>query len=358
MKKSVKYISILLIIVVIAAIIVVPKLISKKEGDEKNRTQGTDSQGQVIVSEGLILKPQVLDNEIKTIGTIRANEEVELRSEVAKKIKGIYFKEGTYVSKGKTLFRLDSDDLVAKQRKQELEEQLAVVKLEREKSLLEKGLTPQEDFDVAENNLDKIRADITMTRIEIEKTYIKAPFSGIIGLRNVSVGSFVNSNVPLATIQDVSKVKIDFSIPEKYISLFKIGQKVIFAVEGIPGEFDAEVYAYEPKVEDNTRTLVVRAVTSNVNRRLMPGNFANVTLKLSENSDALMVPTQSIVPKLKGQSVYVYKNGQVSLIDVEIGTRTENTVQVTSGVNAGDTIITTNILRLRQGAKVKLEKIE
>jgi membrane fusion protein (multidrug efflux system) len=344
--------------VVIAAIIVVPKLISKKEGDEKNRTQGTDSQGQVIVSEGLILKPQVLDNEIKTIGTIRANEEVELRSEVAKKIKGIYFKEGTYVSKGKTLFRLDSDDLVAKQRKQELEEQLAVVKLEREKSLLEKGLTPQEDFDVAENNLDKIRADITMTRIEIEKTYIKAPFSGIIGLRNVSVGSFVNSNVPLATIQDVSKVKIDFSIPEKYISLFKIGQKVIFAVEGIPGEFDAEVYAYEPKVEDNTRTLVVRAVTSNVNRRLMPGNFANVTLKLSENSDALMVPTQSIVPKLKGQSVYVYKNGQVSLIDVEIGTRTENTVQVTSGVNAGDTIITTNILRLRQGAKVKLEKIE
>ncbi len=358
MKKSVKYISSLLIIVVIAAIIIVPKLISKKEGDGKNRTQGTDSQGQVIVSEGLILKPQVLDNEIKTIGTIRANEEVELRSEVAKKIKGIYFKEGTYVSKGKTLFRLDSDDLVAKLRKQELEEQLAVVKLEREKSLLEKGLTPQEDFDVAENNLDKIRADITMTRIEIEKTHIKAPFSGIIGLRNVSLGSFVNSNVPLATIQDVSKVKIDFSIPEKYISLFKIGQKVIFAVEGIPGEFDAEVYAYEPKVEDNTRTLVVRAVTSNPNRRLMPGNFANVTLKLSENRDAMMVPTQSIVPKLKGQSVYVYKNGAASLVDVEIGIRTENTIQVISGVNAGDTIITTNILRLRQGAKVKLEKIE
>ena len=358
MKKSVKYISILLIIVVIAAIIIVPKLISKKEGDGKTRTQGSDSQGQVIISEGLILKPQVLDNEIKTIGTIRANEEVELRSEVAKKIKGIYFKEGTYVSKGKTLFRLDSDDLVAKLRKQELEEQLAMVKLEREKSLLEKGLTPQEDFDVAENNVDKIRADITLTRIDIQKTYITAPFSGIIGLRNVSVGSFVNSNVPLATIQDVSKVKIDFSIPEKYISLFKIGQKVIFAVEGIPGEFDAEVYAYEPKVEDNTRTLVVRAVTSNPNRRLMPGNFANVTLKLSENRDAMMVPTQSIVPKLKGQSVYVFKNGEVSLVDVEIGTRTENTIQVTSGVNAGDTIITTNILRLRQGAKVKLEKIE
>lgn len=358
MKKSIKYVSFSLIAAVIAALIIVPKLISKKEGDSRNRTQGSDPQGQILVSEGLILKPQVLDNEIKTIGTIRANEEVELRSEVAKKIKGIFFKEGTYVSKGKTLFRLDSDDLVAKLRKQELEEQLAVVKLNREKQLLEKGLTPQEDFDVAENNLDKIRADMTLTRIDIEKTYIKAPFSGIIGLRNVSIGSFVNSSVPLVTIQDVSKVKIDFSIPEKYMSLFKTGQKVIFSVEGVPGEFEAEVYAYEPKVENETRTLVVRAVTLNKNSKLMPGNFANVTLKLSENRDAMMVPTQSIVPKLKGQSVYVYKNGQAALTDVEIGTRTENMVQVTSGVNAGDTILVTNILRLRQGAKINLEKVE
>lgn len=358
MKKSIKYISILSIIVVIAALIIVPKLISKKEGDEKSRTQGSNPQGQIVLSEGVILRPQVLDNEIKTIGTIRANEEVDLRSEVAKKIKGIFFKEGTFVSRGKTLFKLDSDDLVAKLRRQELEEQLAIVKLEREKQLLEKGLTPQEDFDVAENSLDKIRADMTSTRIDIQKTYIKAPFSGIIGLRNVSVGSFVNSSVPLATIQDVSKVKIDFSIPEKYISLFKIGQRVVFAVDGIPGEFEAEVYAYEPKVENDTRTLVLRAIASNPSRKLMPGNFANVTLKLSENKDAMMVPTQSIVPKLKGQSLYVYKNGEAVLVDVEIGTRTENTIQVTSGVNAGDTILITNILRLKQGAKVKLEKIE
>ena len=358
MKKSIKYISITFIIVVIAALIIVPKLILNKEGDSTSRTQGSNPQDQEILSEGIILKAQILDNEIKTIGTIRANEEVELRSEVPKKIKGIYFKEGTFVSRGKTLFKLDSDDLVAKLRKQELEEQLAIVKLEREKQLLEKGLTPQEDFDVAENNVDKIRADMTSTRIDIQKTYIKAPFSGIIGLRNVSVGSFVNSSVPLATIQDVSKVKIDFSIPEKYISLFKIGQRVVFAVEGIPGEFDAEVYAYEPKVENDTRTLVIRAIASNPSRKLMPGNFANVTLKLSENKEAIMVPTQSIVPKLKGQSLYVFKNGTALLVDVEIGTRTESTVQLTSGVNAGDTILVTNILRLKQGAKVKLQKVE
>jgi membrane fusion protein, multidrug efflux system len=358
LKKSVKYISISLFAVVIVALIIVPKLISKKGDDGKSKSPGSNPEGQLVLSEGLILKKELLGNEIKTIGTVRANEEVELRSEVAKKIKGIYFKEGTYVPKGKTLFRLDSDDLVAQLRKQELEEQLAVVKLEREKSLLEKGLTPQEDFDVAENNLDKIRADMTLTRINIEKTYIKAPFSGIIGLRNVSLGSFVNSSVPLATIQDVSKVKIDFSIPEKYSSLFKIGQKVIFTVEGMPGDFEAEVYAYEPKVVNDTRTLILRAVTSNAERKLMPGNFANVTLKLSENENALMVPTQSVIPKLKGQSVYVYKNGEAVLVDIGIGTRTENTVEITSGVSSGDTILITNILRLKPGAKVKLEKVE
>ncbi len=358
MKKPIKYISISLLVIVIAALIVVPKLTSKKEGDGKDQNRRSDSRGQSILSEGLILKPQILENDIRTIGTVLANEEVELRSEVSRKIRGIYFREGSYVSKGKILFKLDSDDLVAKLRKQELEEKLAILKLEREKSLLEKGLTPQEDYDVAENNLDKIRADITMTRIDIEKTHITAPFSGIVGLRSVSVGSFVNPGVPLVTLQDVSRVKIDFSIPEKYSGLFRKGQKVVFTVEGIPGEFTAEVYAYEPKVENNTRTLVLRAITSNPGKRLMPGNFANVVLKLSENKDAMMVPTQCIVPKLKGQSLFMYKNGEAVLVDVEIGTRTENTVQVTSGVAPGDTILTTNILRLKNGSKVELEKVE
>lgn len=356
LKNPAKYIATGLIVLVIAAIVIVPKLISKKENRDK--TGSSNTQGQVILSEGFIVKSQTLTDEINTTGTIKANEEVELRSEVAKKIKGIYFKEGTYVSKGKTLFKLDSDDLVARLRKQQLEEKLAVVKLEREKQLLEKGLTPQEDYDVAENSLEKIRADITMTRIDIEKTNIKAPFSGIIGLRNVSVGSFVNSGVALATIQDVSKVKVDFSIPEKYMSMFEIGQEISFKVEGISGDFSAKVYAYEPKVENNTRTIVLRAVTSNEGRKLMPGTFANVELKISEVKGAYMVPTQSIIPKLKGQSVFVLRSGSANLVDVELGTRTETAVHVVSGLNEGDTLLTTNILRLKDGAKVKLEKIE
>jgi len=357
LKKPLKYVIISLIIIVVAAIIIVPKLISKRESADKNRPQ-TNPQSQEVSSDWLIIKGESFGNEIKTIGTIRANEEVELRSEVARKITGIYFKEGTFVSRGKTLFKLDASDLNAKLKKQRLEEKFAELEIERLKPLREKGLVSQQEFDVAENNLEKIQADIEMTLVEISKTSIAAPFSGIIGLRNVSSGSYVNSSIVLATMQDVSKVKVDFSVPEKYSGMFKSGHDIIFTVEGVPGEFEAKVFAYEPKIENNTRTLVLRAVTSNPDRKLMPGTFANVTLKLSEVKDAYLVPTQAIVPKLKGQSVFVLKNGIANSVDIEISNRTENTVQVVSGLYEGDTLLTTNILRLRQGAKVKLEKIQ
>lgn len=356
MKKTVKVIILLLIVLLVAAIIAVPKLITQKEGRE--RTDSGNSQNQAVLSAGFILKPQTFVNEIKTAGTIKANEEVVLKSEVSKKIKGIYFKEGSFVPKGKVLFKLDSDDLTARLRKQELEERLASIKLERETKLLKNGLTPQESYDEAENTLDKIWADIAMTKIEIGKTSIRAPFSGIIGLRNVSTGSFVDPDVALATIQDISRVKIDFAIPEKYLGIFEIGQEVTFVVEGISEEFTAKVYAYEPKIENETRTIVLRAAAPNQGRKLMPGTFANVTLKLSEEHGAFMVPTNSIIPKLKGQSVFIYRNGTANLTDVEIGARTESTINIVKGVNEGDTLLTTNILRLKHGAAVKLEKVE
>ena len=353
MKKPVKILAVVLIIVVIAAIIIVPKLFSTKEQSGPNQRQ--NQQSQVISADGFIIKEQNLDNEIRTIGSIRANEEVEIRSEVSRKITSIGFKEGAYVGRGQTLFRLDASDLTARLRKLEIEEKLAIAKFEREKKLLEKGLTSQEEYDIEENTLEKIRADMSITRIDISKTSIHAPFSGIAGLRNVSRGSYVTPQTVLVTMQDVSKVKIDFSIPEKYIYLFKKGQKVIFTVDGIDGEFDGEVFAYEPKVENNTRSLVLRAVCSNPGKKLMPGTFANVTFKMSETSGAILIPTQALVPKLKGQSVFVVKEGKAKLLDVDIGNRSEEFVQITSGnINPGDTILTTNILRLKENSAVKV----
>lgn len=358
MKKNIKYISIGLIVLIIAGFIFIPKILSTGDKQPRNQSQSNNPQNQVVNVNAIVIKEQNLDNEIKTVGTIRANEEVELKSEVSRKVTGIHFKEGTYVGRGKVLFRLDASDLYAQLHKQQVDEQLAINQLARQKMLIDKGLTPEETYETIETNLARIRADIEITRISISKTSITAPFSGIIGLRNVSVGSYVGPSVVLATIQDVSKIKIDFSIPEKYSSLFKTGQDLIFVVEGIPGDFEAKVFAYEPKVENNTRTLVLRAIASNPGKKLMPGNFANVTLKLSTSSNAILIPTQALVPKLKGQSVYIYRNGVAKFIDVDIGERTEDMVQITSGLNQGDTLITTNILRLKPEAKVKMEKID
>jgi membrane fusion protein, multidrug efflux system len=356
-KKPVKIIAISLVALVVLGLILVPKFISKNEKSEQK--QNPNQQNQQTSVDGFIIKGSVLDNEIKAIGNIRANEEAEIRSEISRKIRGVYFKEGAYVGRGQTLFRLDADDLVARLRKQEIEEKLAISKLEREKQLIAKGLTSQEEYEVMENTLEQIRADMNITRIDIAKTYVRAPFSGVIGLRNVSSGAYVTPAMVLTTMQDVSRVKVDFSIPEKYIYLFRKGQKIKFSVDGLDGEFEGEVFAYEPKVENNTRSLVLRAVCDNPGKKLMPGTFANVTFKLSETDNAIMIPTQALIPKLKGQSVYVVKEGKAVLTDVEIGERTESLVQITSGnVNPGDTIITTNILRLRNNMPVKVVKAE
>ncbi len=340
---------------VILGLIFVPKFMAKNDKPDADKKQNQNSQR--ISVDGFIIKSETLDNNIKAIGNIKANEEAEIRSEISRKIRGIYFKEGTYVGKGSTLFKLDSDDLTAKLRRQEVDERLAVTKLDREKQLIEKGLTSQEEYDVLETTLEQIRAEISITRIDISKTYVRAPFSGIIGLRNVSNGAYVTPQTVLTTMQDVSKVKIDFSIPEKYIYLFKKGQMIMFKVDGIDGEFEAEVYAYEPKVENDTRTLVLRAITTNAGKKLMPGTFANVTFIVSQSKDAMMIPTEALVPKLKGQSVYVVRDGKAKLTDVDIGERTESLVQIISdNVKPGDTIITTNILRIKDSSPVKVER--
>jgi membrane fusion protein (multidrug efflux system) len=356
-RKHIKLISISLIAVVVLGIIIVPKIFSGKEKQQEgggNRQQ----QNQSVLADGFIVKHTALENEVKTIGTIRANEEVELRSEVSRKITSINFKEGTYVGRGQTLFRLDASDLYAQLRKLELDEQITIRQLERDRQLVEKGLITTEEHELAENNLEKIRAEMDLLGIQISKTSIRAPFAGIIGLRNVSIGSYVTPTVTLSTIQDVGRVKIDFTIPEKYITVFKVGQKITYKVEGMNDDFEGEVYAFEPKLEGDTRSLLVRAVSSNPGRRLMPGTFANVVLLLPKIEDAVMVPAQAIIPSLGGHDIYVLRNGAAKLVKVEVGTRTEKEVQIFSDLTPGDTIITTNILRLKDGAKVKIEKAE
>ena len=304
-----------------------------------------------------MIKPSTLENEIQAVGTIRANEEVEIRSEVSRKITGIYFKEGSLVGRGKTLVKLDDADLQARLNKLELDEDLARLEETRFRELLGKGLYTQAEYDRQVNALEKILADMESVRIDIEKTNIKAPFGGYVGLRNVSMGSYVTPATVLTTMQDLSKLKIDFSVPERYVNFFQTGQKIYFRVEGIDEEYEGEVYAFEPKIENNTKTLILRAISSRPNSKLLPGSFANVRLKLSEISGAFLVPTQAIIPNMTGQSVFLSRNGKVKEVQVELGQRMEDQVQIIGQINEGDTLITTNILRLKPDAKVKIAKV-
>lgn len=353
MNKLTRNISIVLILIVLAALLIVPKLLS-----EKNKQQTTSTQTpQEIPVDAFVIKATELENEVATVGTIIANEEVEVKSELTRKITGIYFKEGTYVPKGKVLFKLDDSDILARLRKLDLDDELNVKQQDREKQLLDKGLLTPDEYDVRETNIEKIRADIEVLEVELSKTEIRAPFSGITGFRNVSIGSLVNNSVILTSIQDISRVKLDFSIPEKYINLFKPGQEITFSVDGYDEDFSGSVISYDPQINENTRTIVLRAAANNKGNKLLPGSFVKVKLKLDNISNAIMIPTESVVPKLKGQSVFLYQNGIAVMKDVEMGLRTDKEVQITSNLTAGDTIITTNILRLKPNGKVKIVNI-
>ncbi|MEZ4822237.1 MAG: efflux RND transporter periplasmic adaptor subunit [Ignavibacteria bacterium] len=152
----------------------------------------------------------------------------------------------------------------------------------------------------------------------------------------------------------MGKVKIDFSIPEKFISVFKPGQTINYKVDGYDEDFTGTVTSFDPRINEATRSIVIRAVSGNKGNRLLPGSFVKVKLNLENTYDAIMIPTQAVIPKLKGQSVYLYENGIAVSKDVETGVRTDKEIQITSGLNSGDTIITTNILRLKPKSKIKI----
>lgn len=357
MSKKIKYISVSLVILLIAAAFILPKILSGTK-DDKGPRSGTDTKNMPIPANGFIVNAEVLDNSIKVIGSIVANEEVELRSELSKKVTGIYFKEGTYVSKGKLLFKLDDSDLEAQMNKLEIQNEIVEKNLNRTQQLYDKNLSTSEELDNLQNEYDRINADMEILAIQIDKTNIRAPFSGIIGFKQVSIGSYVTPTVVLANIQETGKIKLDFSVPEKYTSAFNKGQTVTFNVEGESENFTGTISAFEPKIDGSTRSLTVRAVCQNPGKKLLPGTFANVNLNLNSISDAMMIPTQALIPKLKGHDVFVLKNGSALLTEVETGLRTENQIQIISGINKGDTILTTNILRLKSGLPVIIDKME
>jgi membrane fusion protein (multidrug efflux system) len=288
---------------------------------------------------------------IEAPGTIMASETVAIYSEISGRIVSIPFKEGSYVKKNELLVQIDTELLQAQRQQLSVDLSLAQKDEARKKSLLENKAISEEIYEQAQSRLEQLKAQISSIDVQISKGQIRAPFSGKVGLRNISEGAYITPSEFITTLTDDGNVKVDFSIPQRYANNVKIGQDVMVYTTGDTTQHFFEIYATQPIINQETRMFGVRAVSKG-STQLIPGSFVNLRYNLGEIENALMAPTQSIVPVLNGQNVWKLSNGKAQQVAVELGIRTPDYIQLIGALNSGDTLITTGLLGLREGMAV------
>jgi membrane fusion protein (multidrug efflux system) len=308
--------------------------------------------------DGYIVSPKKLDNQIYLSGNILPNEMVELRTEVPGKITAIYFSEGQMITAGKLMVKLFDADLQANLRKIQSQINLAGQKEKRLAELLKVQGISREEYDIVMNELQQLQAEKEIVEVQISRTEIKAPFTGKTGFRSVSKGSYITPADIITTIEQLNPVKIECSLPEKYSSEIKEGKILNFTVAGNPRQHTAKVYARNPSIDINTRNLKIRALADNSRQELSPGGFANVQFPLNIIGEAMMIPTYAVVPILKGQQVFVVRDGKAMPVKVNTGVRTDQYVQITEGLVSGDTIILTGLMALKPEMPVNIAQIK
>jgi membrane fusion protein (multidrug efflux system) len=328
------------------------RIIANKE--KSNGPKEKDGKDKPITVTGTIVQQKAFDNNLSLSGSIEANEQIEIRSEVSGIVEGIYFQEGSSVSKGQLLFKVNDIELKAQLTQASTKEGLASENERRAKLLLQKEAISQEEYDFARADYKSAQAQSQLIKAQIAKTSVRAPFSGKIGLRSISPGVYITPSVLVAKLVNISKLKITFSIPEKYASQIKSNTLINFTVDGLTETFQAKIYAIEPEVQVTTRTLKVRAITENSNGKLLPGTFANVSLPLSTIKDAIIIPTEAIIPIQNGKKVFISFNGKAKEVMVETATRTDASVLILSGLKAGDTLLTSGVMSLKDETPVKV----
>ena len=329
-----------------------------KKKDAAPTAAGAQSQQQVITADALIVATRPLSSDIEIPGTILANETTEIHPEISGRVVRLNVREGTFVGKGALLAKLYDGDLQAQSRKLEVQLKIAEQTEARQAQLLKIQGISQQEYDLSLLQVSNLKADLDIIREAVRKTQILAPFSGKLGLRNISEGAYVTPATIVTTISQVSQLKIQFNVPEKYGSQLRTGQSINFTIDGSAKTYTANIIAAEVKMDENTRSLAIRGLVKNGDAALIPGVFAKVKIVLGQNLNAIMVPTIVVQPQGRKKLVYLYKGGKSIPADITTGIRDSSSVQVLSGLNVGDTVITTGLLFLRPGADVKLKKIQ
>ncbi|MFT3795706.1 efflux RND transporter periplasmic adaptor subunit [Flavobacterium sp.] len=321
---------------------------------EKNDAKEKDGKKKPARVTGMVLRPQVFADDLSLSGSIEANEQIEIRSEVSGVVESINFSEGSSVAKGQILFKVNDLELRAQLAKAKTAQALASENERRAKLLLQKEAISQEEYDIASADFQSAKAEAQLIQAQLAKATVRAPFSGKIGLRNISQGTYVTPTTIIANLVNTSQLKITFSIPEKYAPQMKVGSTLSFTTSESKDKYTAKIYAIEPGVEVATRTLKMRAIAQNPDGKLLPGTFANVMLPLQKINDALLVPTEALIPIQGGKKIFIAKDGKAKEIVVETGARTNQNVLIISGLKAGDTVLTTGVMSLKEGSPVQV----
>jgi membrane fusion protein, multidrug efflux system len=318
----------------------------------KGPARGDPGGGMPVEAE--VVKAERFAQEIIAIGSLSSSESVTLRFEIAGRLTGIHFREGQPVDKGALLFELD--DSIYRAELQQASAALALSRRnhERAQELFGRGLVSARERDEAAARMDVDKATVALAEARLAKTRIRAPFSGVVGLRSVSPGDYVTAGQPLAPFEQLAVLKADFRLAEAALSRLKVNQVLNLEVDAYPGQtFAGRVYAIDPGLAEETRSIGVRARVPNEKGLLRPGLFARVRLVISERDNAVLVPEQAILPQGEKLFVYVIEDGKASLKPVQLGLRKEGRVEVVSGVAPGDVVITAGTQKIGPGAPVQ-----
>lgn len=310
-----------------------------------------------IAIDALVIKPEPFNYAIEASGTIQAQEFVELKPETNGRIVQLNITEGTMVKQDELLAKLNDDDLEAQLTKAQSQYEIAQRNLNRLSKLKEAEGLNQQEYDIAENQVNNLKADVNYTRALIRKTEIRAPFTGLIGLRNVSMGAFVSNQTVLATLQQVDRLKVDFVLPENQLNIVHNGMEVQVSAPQSDELFQAKVIAIEPQINATTRNIKIRAQLTHASRLLSPGAFVKVSVNIDHKNNAILIPTNCIIPDTRSKKVAVLKNGKTVFTIVQTGFRTEDKVEILGGIEVGDTIALNGILYLKPEAPVSIKSV-
>jgi membrane fusion protein (multidrug efflux system) len=307
--------------------------------------------------EATIVQAQDLQESIQLPGTLYASEQVILRPEVSGVIRSIHFKDGQKIEKGNTLIQINDEELQARLQKLNIQKDVLSQQEQRQAQLLKSKAIGQSEYDNTNLQYRNCLADIQILQAEIKKYNLRAPFSGTLEFRRVSPGDYVSSSSIITTLTQTYPLKLRFSLSEQYVNRISMNQKIYFNCDNQSKIYSAIVNSVSPFLNPESKSMEILALVENNPEELKPGLFANIQFDLKNKPNSILIPSQCIIPRIKDKQVALYKSGKVQLTTVTVGYRDSSRVEIISGINIGDTVLTTGLMKLKPGASISINKL-